>query len=364
MPVGFPPLAFSPVYKDKIWGGRTLERLGKVLPPDAAIGESWELSGYGKDSTPVADGPWAGSMVADLLAGNREAILGSRITGDLFPLLYKFIDANDNLSIQVHPTDDQAKTYGWDRAGKTECWYIVGARPKAQIIAGFRPGVTLPAIEAAVRDNTLPALLNFVPIESGDMLFIPAGTVHAILEGTLLYEVQETSDITLRLYDWGRLDAAGNPRDLHVAESMLVLDTEAHDRHKIVPVALRETGGSLHRLRVACRYFAVEEYLLQPQGRSTVPHRNSFQVLTVMAGTVELITSAGERTVKTGETVLLASSLASIEIDTVTSAHALVSWVPDIASEVIAPLRASGRSVDEIAGLGGFAKYNDILPLL
>lgn len=338
--------------------------MGKTLPPGVPIGESWEVSGYGADMSVVGSGNTRGATLAHLALSAGARLLGASVGAGPFPLLVKFIDAQDKLSIQVHPTDEQAVRHGWDRRGKTECWYIVHTRPDAEVIVGFKQQVSGKDLEDAVRADRLHELLNRVPIQAGDMLFIPAGTVHAILEGTLLYEVQESSDSTLRLYDWGRTDASGRQRELHVEASLKVLDTTPHECHKIPPLAVERSQDVVRRMRVACRYFAIEEYLFAAVAAMTLPQRASFHVLSVMSGIVNVERAASRWPVRKGQTVMVPADMTNVRLVGVPNARAVVSWVPNLAQEVIAPLQAAGYSREEIALLGGFEKFNDILPLL
>jgi mannose-6-phosphate isomerase len=327
--VNLQPLLSKPIYKQKVWGGRTLsERLGKPIAPGSVIGESWELSGYGDDTSTVADGPLAGRSIAELVSSHADELLGGGVAVDgTLPLLYKFIDAHDNLSVQVHPDDRQAVAHGWGHRGKTECWYIVHADPGAQIIVGLRDGVTLAEVERGIAHNTLGPLLNCIPIAAGDCLFIPAGTVHAILKGTLVYEVQETSDITLRLYDWGRLEN-GKPRALHVKESLMVIDTSARGPHKVVPAErAADTPGVRRRLRASCSYFTLEDYLFDNAAEVRVPSRGSFQVATVVHGEAHLRCSTGDRAVRLGDTVLIPAVADAITLRATQGAVVLVSGV-------------------------------------
>ncbi len=361
-----PPLTFEPVYKEKIWGGQALRaRLGKALPSTALIGESWELSGYGDDQSRVSGGEFDGGTVSGIAREHHDALLGVRVAGDTLPLLYKFVDASEKLSVQVHPSDEQARKYGWDERGKTECWYIVNADPDARMVVGFKPGVEREDVERAVRDGTLDTLLNEIDIAAGDVLFIPAGTVHAILGGTLLYEVQETSDATLRLYDWGRVDTDGKPRPLHVDESLRVLETPYHEQHRIPPLPLvTGTPAVSCAVRAACRYFVLQEYTFEADSPIELVPRSSFQVLTVVAGETTVSTSGGSCSAELGRTVLVPAESKRATLAATAGARILVSWVPDLAEDVIEPARQSGCPDTAIAALGGHERHNDLLPLL
>lgn len=360
-----PPLRFQPILKEKIWGGRSLERvLGRSLPPEAQIGESWEVSGYGSDRSVVSNGPLAGTELHQVMADHGITLVGRSGTGEVFPLLYKFIDAHDKLSVQVHPNDRQAREYEWDKRGKTECWYIVHAEPGTQIIVGFKPGVTKAAVADAIREERLQELLNYLDIQAGDVLLMPAGTVHAILGGTVIYEVQETSDATLRLYDWGRVDSRGTSRPLHVEESLKVLDTDFHTEHKITPLPIQDTENMRRRMRVACRYFALEEYLFRRNYMFTLPARESFQVITVIEGAATITTEHGQTHAGRGETLLLPAALVETRVEGSERTTALVSWVPQLFTEIVEPLQRVGIDKERIAALGGHRTHNDLLPLL
>ena len=361
-----PPILFEPVFKEKLWGGRALEtRLGKRLPPGVSVGESWEISGHGDDVTRALTPPVAGQSLTQII-GQHPGFMGGRPAAPEagFPLLYKFIDANDKLSVQVHPDDHAATANGWDSRGKTECWYIVDARPGAQIIVGFRKGVSTETVRRAVADGTLERILNYIPITAGDLLFIPAGTVHAILDGTLLFEIQESSDVTFRLFDWNRTDPSGRPRDLHVARSLQVLDTACHDRHKIPPVTVSDTGGVTRLMRAACRYFAIEEYVAAAAAAATLPVRDSFQAVTMIDGAAALHTAAGTAALSRGGTCFIPAAPQPASVACDRPARFLVTWIPDLRTDIVAPLRAAGVTDRDILLLGGFETGNDIAPAM
>ncbi|HOF89518.1 MAG TPA: class I mannose-6-phosphate isomerase, partial [Armatimonadota bacterium] len=219
------PLRFTPIYKEKVWGGRRLETLlGRALPPDQPIGEAWEVSDHPHGRSVVANGPDAGTPLDALIARHGAALLGARVAaedGARFPLLVKYLDAEKPLSVQVHPDDAYAAEHAGE-LGKTEMWYVLHAEPDACLIAGLRAGVTREAFADALAHGDPAALLHRLPVSAGDTLFIPAGRIHAILPGLLLLEIQQNSDTTYRLYDWGRVGLDGTPRALHADEAMAV----------------------------------------------------------------------------------------------------------------------------------------------
>lgn len=220
------PLTFDPALKDYVWGGRNLARLfGRPLPP-GVVAESWEVSGHAAAPTTVDQGPLHGCALPELVARFGEALLGRKgvqAAGATrtFPLLVKLLDACQPLSVQVHPGDAQATARRPNERGKTEMWYVLHAEPDAEVVVGLRPEVGPEDLRHAVVAGQVEACLNRTPVRAGDAVLVPAGTVHAILPGVVLAEVQQSSDVTYRLYDWGRTqDPGAPPRELHVAEAL------------------------------------------------------------------------------------------------------------------------------------------------
>lgn len=250
-----------------IWGGRRLERDGwKRLPPgNIAIGEAWET----EISTVAQNEPYAGRTLGLLVEELGLSLLGERVMtiyDRRFPLLAKFIDANDRLSVQVHPDDSYANEREQGKLGKTEFWYVLDAAPNATIIHGFKAPTSRNEVQKAIEGGTLENLLQEVSVSTGDIIFVPAGTVHAIGSGVMLYELQEYSDLTYRMYDYGRLTASGTPRELHIERS---LDVSIYDRSphiKMLPLFLPGGYNYQDRCLVACRYFVTRELSFQPGG--------------------------------------------------------------------------------------------------
>jgi mannose-6-phosphate isomerase len=360
------PLQFDPIFKEKIWGGRMLETiLGKNLPFGVNIGESWELSGCGSDQSVSTTADFTGKDLAWLLSTYREKLTGTNgkaLSG--FPLLYKLIDAHGKLSVQVHPSDADADANGWGAVGKTECWYIVHADPGALIGAGFKNGVSKDDVAAAVRDATLIDLVAFHSIAAGDMVFIPAGTVHTICGNAVIYEVQQTSDITFRLYDWDRLDSTGKSRPLHIRESLQVLKTQWHSSYKIDPLPVETLTNGARTMRIACRYFALEEYRLTSPGSVVLPDRDSFAAVMALDGRV-IIAGTHDTVLTKGMSALLPAAMRRAEIRTDSpQAHFLVSWTPDLQRDIFGPLTKLGFNAKTISALGGNRETNDLIPLL
>lgn len=257
------PLTFEPIFKSMLWGGRRLpEFLRKPAPHAEPIGEAWVLSDVDGNISTVADGRLAGRALRELLAEFPEQVFGSAVPTDgRFPLLLKFIDARQELSVQVHPNDEQAaRLHGPDQRGKTEAWVILDAdAATSRIYAGFRPGVTADAVRRAIAERRAPETLHGFTPRPGDCVFLRAGTVHAIGANILLFEVQQTSDITYRLYDWDRVDAkTGQPRQLHVDRGLACADFAAGPCYPVDP----ERTNRPHRCErlVKCPYFTLHRH--------------------------------------------------------------------------------------------------------
>lgn len=264
------PIRLEGSLHETIWGGRRLELYGwKQLPsPNIAIGESWET-----DTRTVAqNGPYRGKTLGALVEDLGAALLGEQVIavyGHQFPLLAKFIDAHAKLSVQVHPDDSYAAKLEDGKLGKTEFWYILAAERGATIVHGFKAPTSSTQVREAIEQRTLEDLLHEEPVAAGDVIFVPAGTVHAIGSGVLLYELQEYSDLTYRMYDYGRLTPASVPRELHVDKSLDVLRYGVSPRVKVQPVLLAEQNGYEDHCLSACRYFVSRKITLKQ--RNGVP---------------------------------------------------------------------------------------------
>ncbi len=287
------PLTFTPALRDYVWGGRNLEKLyGRSLPPGPTA-ESWEISGHPTAPTRINNGPLAGRLLPDVLADLGADLVGTRAGWALkrgkFPLLIKLLDAEQRLSVQVHPSDAYALAHENGELGKTEMWYILHARPGAQLILGLRRGVTPEAFRQALADQKLETCLHHLPIRAGDAVLVPAGTVHAILEGVIAAEIQQNSDTTYRVYDWGRLGADGKPRPLHVEKSLAVIDFKQVEPGPYQPVLVAEKAGVTRYEISRCQYFVVEKVTLAPgavyAGQTT---GETLEIWGTVEGTAEL----------------------------------------------------------------------------
>lgn len=264
------PIRLEASFHETIWGGQRLMRDGwKILPScDRTIGEAWET----EINTVAQNEPYKGKTLGTLVEELGADLLGTQslaIYGQRFPLLAKFIDANAPLSVQVHPNDEYAARYEDGKLGKTECWYILAAEPGATIVHGFKAPTSPVQVQQAIEQVTLHELLHEEPVFAGDVIFVPAGTVHAIGSGVMLYELQEYSDITYRMYDYGRLTAQGKPRELHIERSLAVSLYEPSPVIKAQPVPLpsqtRQTSQKHYEdlCLVACQYFVVRAITLK-----------------------------------------------------------------------------------------------------
>ncbi len=354
------PLLLRSIPKSKVWGGRNLERLlGKSFAPDELIGETWEAW----DGCVIENGAHQGILLRDLIEHDAAGILGAGARGNRFPLLFKFIDAQDDLSVQVHPDDAKAQAMENYPFGKTEAWYIVHAEPNATIIHGFKDSVAIERVKESLAKNKLQDLLYHVPVTAGDVVFVPAGTIHAIMRGVVLAEIQENSDITYRLYDWGRV---GEGRDLHIAQSLRVANFSRLSDHKIQRLTIHHQGYDHHFL-VACRYFSYELFDIRRPMRGL--QLEKFIILSVVAGAADIAYGKSFELsvpVGRGQTLVLPARLGMVDIAPRESpCQILCAYVPDLQAEVITPLERAGYGAKEIAKLGGASLgQNDIMSLL
>ena len=253
------PLTFDPYIRPQVWGGRRLAtELGRSLPPEGRFGESWEISSHPLHVSRVADGPFAGRTINELWESHREELAGPGFGAvSQFPLLVKYLDCDDNLSVQVHPDDAQARAAGHS-CGKSEAWYVLEAEPTAQIYAGFKPGVDRAEVERRLDDGSLVESLNVFTPQRGDSYYIAAGTVHALGGGLLVAEIQQPSDVTYRLYDWDRVGSNGQPRELHREPALAAINWNA----PAVQPKRYSGSGQLESL-IQCPHFSLDLWSVQ-----------------------------------------------------------------------------------------------------
>ena len=301
------PLRFEPIIKQLIWGGRKLGTvLGKPIGAGSDFAESWEVSDHRAAVSRVAEGGLAGSTLREIMIEHGTALFGSAVGArEQFPLLIKFIDARQDLSVQVHPDDSLGRTLVDDN-GKTETWVILHAEPGSRIYAGLRPGVTRDAMVRAIEAGSVADLIHSFPARAGDCIYIPAGTVHAIGAGVVLAEVQQMSDATFRLHDWGRVGADGKPRQLHLDESLRAIDFDAGPVEPIRTCAEPIAGGT-RELLARSAYFALERIRLD--GPSHVGRSDRFTIVICLEGAAEVWSDGSKTEIRLGQTLLLPAAL-------------------------------------------------------
>jgi len=278
------PLRFEPIYQYRLWGGRRLaELLATPLPGDGPIGEAWILSDRDDHSSRVANGPLAGRTLTQLLEQSREQLLGKLAQRfRRFPLLLKFLDAREMVSVQVHPADGQKKFLPAGENGKTEAWVVLEAEKKSRIYAGLKPGTTADDLRRALANGTVAGDLAYFTPKPGDGVFLPAGTVHSLGNGVVVFEIQENSDVTFRLYDWGHVDAkTGHLRALQVDQALACIDFLDGAAGLVVPVVEATTPVERERL-FHCKQFRL--WRLCGQSPFTVGAAGEARVLVCIDG--------------------------------------------------------------------------------
>lgn len=308
------PLKFEPILKDKIWGGTRLKTmLYKEISPANCCGESWEVSGLVGDESMITNGFLAENNLNELLEIYMTELVGEKNYekyGLGFPLLIKFIDAQDNLSVQVHPNDELAqRKYG--QSGKTEMWHVIASEPGSGLYVGFNKTVSKAQFEEAIANGTVEEVLQFYPVQPGDTFMIPAGTVHAIGKGVLLAEIQQPSDITFRVFDWNRLDDEGNSRELHVQEALEAIDFDHQtDNFK---VEYQPQLNKTVRL-VRSQYFNTSLLEFdQPLNKSFV-EIDSFVIYMCLDGQILLAYGDERERLETGEVVLIPAEMEEVQL--------------------------------------------------
>ncbi len=308
--MNFYPLQFEPILKERIWGGTKLKTLLNKEITSEITGESWEISTVENDISIVANGIFKGKNLNEIINTFPEAILGTKVYaqfGNQFPLLFKYLDAREDLSIQVHPNDDLAKKRH-NSFGKTEMWYVMQADTDSRLIVGFNKESSKKAYLSSLKNNTVVSILDSKKVQKGDVFFLETGTVHAIGAGTVIAEIQQTSDITYRIYDFNRKDAQGNERELHVELALDALNYNLVDAKKNYTKSENE-----HNKVVDCSYFTTN--LIPLNGRITISkNENSFKVFMCVEGTFQLETNDEIYSYKTGDTLLIPANMTDFEI--------------------------------------------------
>lgn len=308
------PLKFKPIYKERIWGGRKIETaFGKKLPAGEKIGESWELSGVDGDISVVSNGQLKGNNLQELTEIYMGDLVGDKVFekyGEEFPLLIKLIDADDNLSIQVHP-DDKLAAERHNSFGKTEMWYVVGHEAGAELYLGFNQPVDKEKYLEYLKAGKLAELLTAYKVQDGDSFFIPAGTIHAIGKGLLIAEIQQTSDITYRVFDWNRVDPkTGQGRELHTELALDAIEYKSRSDYKTVAAPKVNAPVTLEK----CPYFQTNSLIVDGETVRDYAALDSFVIYICLEGNLELAYEGGVETMKKGETVLVPAELNEITL--------------------------------------------------
>jgi mannose-6-phosphate isomerase len=310
---GLYPLKFTPIYKDKIWGGNKIKSvLNKDFGELPNCGESWELSGVDGNVSVAVNGYLAGNTLEELIEVYMSDLVGEQVFdafGVEFPLLIKFIDANDDLSIQVHPDDKMSKERH-NAFGKTEMWYVLQADSGSKLQAGFNQSVDEDNYLFKLEHNELTDILNFEEVVPGDVFFIPAGRVHAIGKGILLAEIQQTSDITYRIYDYDRRDDQGNPRELHTELALDAIDYTLYPEYKTKYTPKTNETVEL----VKCKYFTTNVIEINQVVEKDYNKLDSFVIYICLEGEVEIETESGNERIEKGETILIPASIENVQL--------------------------------------------------
>ena len=319
------PLRFRLLVRRYLWGNRRLETcLGKRLGPGNDYAESWEICDHGEDQSIVESGPLTGSTLGELVRRRGRELLGQHHPQPRFPLLMKFLDAAQSLSVQVHPSDAQAATADPPDFGKTEAWVVMAADPGSMIYAGLKPGVDAVELSEAIRQGTCERLLHRFEPRVGDCVFLPAGTVHALGQGLLVAEIQQSSDTTYRLYDWNRVGPDGKARPLHVKKGLEVVD---FGRGPVPPQQPQPTGRPWVSRLVACDKFVLDRWDFdRPQ---TSGDDSRCHILCVLEGSVRIEGDPAASPLCRGGTALLPASLGAVRLVPQERTVMLDAFLPD-----------------------------------
>lgn len=298
------PLKFEPILKTIVWGGEKIAPYKGIETEQKHIGESWELSGVAGNESVVAEGPLKGKTIAQLVKEYKADLVGKHVyenTGDEFPLLIKFIDALSDLSIQVHPNDELAAKRHNGSKGKTEMWYVVDAEPGAHLLSGLTEKITPEQYAAKVADGTITDVLARYEVHPGDVFFLPAGRIHAICGGCFIAEIQQTSNITYRIYDYGRLGLDGKPREVHTELAKDAIDYTVYPDYR----THYEPRQNEEQEVVSCKYFTTSIYDLTLPYAKDLSEIDSFLVVMCLTGSGAIEVDGEEVPVHQGETVLI-----------------------------------------------------------
>ena len=316
------PLRFEPIFRRYLWGGRRLATELEKPIGQGVCAESWELVDRVEENSVVAFGDYAGKTLHDLISDQGSDLLGKRLNDQIqnadlpdrlrgrFPLLLKFLDANKTLSVQVHPDDRAGLQKEIPDLGKTEAWYVVDAAPGSKIYCGLKSGVERADLAEAVRAGRTEDVIHAFEAKTGDCVFVPAGTVHAIGEGLLIAEIQQSSDTTYRLFDWNRVDADGNARELHIEEALSVTN---YQLGPVGPQTLPRVAGTQPQTLVDCEKFQIHRRRISNE-TLRLPLQGECCVLMVVGGTLQIRGEPSGQSLGRGQTVLLPAALGAVEL--------------------------------------------------
>jgi len=301
------PFTFNPIFKERVWGGRSLERLyHKPLPPDVPIGESWEISDRPGDASVIANGPLAGRDLRWLMENHAAELLGPQNAAVArFPLLVKILDAREKLSLQVHPPAALAATLGGEP--KTEMWYVTEAAPGAELYAGLKRGITPTEFENRIHDGTVAECFHHLPVQNGDVMFLPSGRVHAIGAGLVIFEIQQNSDTTYRVFDWNRVGLDGKPRELHVPQSLASINFADFEPRLIQSIYSRNDTLAVRYL-VDDPLFRVDACQVK-RGQRFHIRGELVQILGLLQGRLQISHGENQLTLAAGQFALLPACL-------------------------------------------------------
>ncbi len=305
---------FEPLLKQTIWGGDKIVTFKHLESDLDSVGESWEISGVPGDESVVANGEYKGKTLNEVLAEMKDKLVGAdnyKRFGDRFPLLIKFIDARQDLSIQVHPDDETAHRQG-KPMGKTEMWYVMDSDENASLKVGLKKKITPEEYAQMVEDDTICDALGNYKVKSGDCFFIPAGRIHAICSGSFIAEIQQTSDVTYRIYDYKRKDKNGNYRQLHTKEAAEAIDYTVLDNYRTEYTPVKNEATPL----VSCPLFTTAVYDLSEPMTLDYTELDSFVILIALKGEGTILTSSGETfSFREGESVLLPATTDMVKVE-------------------------------------------------
>ncbi len=309
-----PPLRLQPLFKQRPWGGRRLAQ--QWHKPDANTtgwAESWEVVDLGEDQSQVLGGPFDGLSLHDLVRKHPSELLGRHAACEHFPLLFKFLDAAETLSVQVHPNDAQAVTLAPGQHGKSEAWVILAAEPNSRLSVGLKSGVDRAFLERHLAAGTVEQCLHSIPARVGDVISVPAGTVHAIGAGVALAEIQQPSDVTFRLFDWNRRDVHDNLRSLHVESALQCIDFTRGPVSPLSPRQLDAANGLSEEL-IRTEHFVWRRHSLTTT-RFRLPEEDRCRILSLIDGHVQIVSSSGREPLAAGESLVIPATCGPVVIE-------------------------------------------------